>query len=179
MLGDRIRSRRLELGITAQQLARDAELSPAQMSQIERGNSDPSLDALRRIARALGTPLFDLFAEREEHPVRVVREGNRMQVSAPRGGIVYTRVSPGNGRLEVLAGELPAGAASSDEPWAHPPSEECVLVSQGVLTLEVNDEVFELHVGDSAYFASAHPHRFVNRTDDVVKFTLSVSPPSY
>lgn len=165
--------------MTAQQLARDAELSAGQMSQIERGNSDPSLDALRRIARALGTPLFDLFADREDLPVRVVRESDRMIVRSPRGGISYSRVSPGSGRLEVLAGELAAGSASSDEPWSHPPSEECVLVTAGSLTLEVDGAVFTLEPGDSAYFASAHPHRFVNHTTDVVRFTLSVSPPSY
>ena len=165
--------------MTAQQLARDAGLSPAQISQIEHGNSDPSLDALRRIARALGTPLFDFFSESEDGPVRVVREDERMVVRTPRGGLSYSRVSPGSGRLEVLMGELAPGAASSDEPWAHAPSEECVLVLAGTLTLEVNGEEVELAAGDSAYFASAHPHRFLNRTEEVVRFTLSVTPPSY
>ncbi|MBK0419720.1 cupin domain-containing protein [Leucobacter sp. CSA1] len=179
MLGERIRGRRQEIGMTAQQLARAAELSPAQVSQIERGHSDPSLEALRRIARALGTPLFDLFSEGEESPVRVIREADRMIVRSPHGGISYSRISPGSGRLEVLAGELAPGAASSEEPWAHPPSEECVLVTDGVLTLEVDGVAHALATGDSAYFASARPHRFVNRTTGIVRFTLSVSPPSY
>lgn len=165
--------------MTAQQFAREAGLSPAQVSQIERGNSDPSMEALRRIAKALGTPLFDLFADRDEGRVRVVREQDRMIIRSPHGGISYSRVSPGSGRLEVLAGVLEPGSASSDEPWAHPPSEECVLVASGVLTLEVDGESFELAAGDSAYFASALPHRFVNQTNEVVRFTLSVTPPSY
>lgn len=179
MLGERIRALRLNSGMTAQELARAAKLSPAQVSQIERGNSDPSLDALRRIARALNTPLFDLFAEQEEHLVRVIREPERMIVRSPRGGISYSRVSPGSGTLEVLAGELAPGASSSDELWSHPPSEECVLVSSGVLTVEVKGDEFELGSGDSAYFASVHPHRYVNHTKDVVKFTVSISPPGY
>ncbi|QIK64269.1 helix-turn-helix domain-containing protein [Leucobacter viscericola] len=179
MLGERIRNLRLNSGMTAQQLAQSAELSPAQVSQIERGNSDPSLDALRRIAKALNTPLFDLFAEREDRPVRVVREHSRMIVQSPRGGISYSRVSPGSGMLEVLAGELAPGAASHDEPWSHPPSEECVLVTSGTLTVEVNGEDFTLGPGDSAYFASIHPHRYVNYTDEIVRFTISISPPGY
>lgn len=165
--------------MTAQQLARAAELSPAQVSQIERGHSDPSLEALRRIARALGTPLFDLFAEREDRPVRVIHEADRMIVKSPHGGLSYSRVSPGSGQLEVLAGTLAPGAASSDQPWSHPPSEECVLVLTGTLTLEVNGDAVDLVAGDSAYFASVHPHRFLNRTDSTVTFTISVSPPSF
>ncbi|GAA1611417.1 helix-turn-helix domain-containing protein [Leucobacter chromiireducens] len=179
MLGERIRNRRQELGLTAQQLASAAELSPAQVSQIERGNNDPSLEALRRISRALRTPLFDFFSDQTEQPVRVVREAERMIIRSPHGGLSYSRVSPGSGRLEVLAGQLEPGAASSDTLWSHPPSEECVLVSQGTLTLEVDESIVELAAGDSAYFASAHPHRFVNRTDQVVTFTISVTPPSY
>ncbi|RZT66014.1 XRE family transcriptional regulator [Leucobacter luti] len=179
VLGERIRNRRQELGLTAQQLAKAAELSPAQVSQIERGNSDPSLEALRRIARALATPLFDLFSERSEQPVRVIREADRMIIRSPHGGLSYSRVSPGSGQLEVLAGELEPGAASSDALWSHPPSEECVLVSVGTLTLEVDGDAIELRAGDSAYFESAHPHRFVNHTDATVSFTISVTPPSY
>lgn len=179
MLGQRIRDRRQEIGLTAQQLAVAAELSPAQVSQIERGNSDPSLEALRRIARALSTPLFDLFAERDEKAVRVIRKEDRMIIRSPHGGISYSRVSPGNGHLEVLAGELEPGAASSDTPWSHPPSEECVLVLKGVLTVEVDGKDVELAEGDSAYFESIHPHRFINRTEQTVTFTLSVTPPSY
>lgn len=179
VLGERIRRRRQELGLTAQQLAKAAELSPAQVSQIEHGKTDPSLKTLRRIARALNTPLFDLFAERGDAAVRVVRESDRMIVRSPHGGLSYSRVSPGSGQLEVLAGHLEPGAASSDEPWSHPPSVECVLVSEGVLTLEVDGELFELATGDSATFASVHPHRFLNRTNSSVFFTISVTPPSY
>ncbi|WP_132202047.1 helix-turn-helix domain-containing protein [Leucobacter luti] len=179
MLGERIRNRRREIGMTAQQLARAAELSPAQVSQIERGNNDPSLEALRRIARALNTPLFDLFSDRVDQPVRVIREADRMIIRSPHGGLSYSRVSPGSGQLEVLAGELEPGAASSDTLWSHPPSEECVLVSSGTLTLEVDSDTIELQAGDSAYFESLHPHRFVNNTDAMVSFTISVTPPSF
>ncbi len=165
--------------MTAQQLAKASELSPAQVSQIEHGKTDPSLKTLRRIARALGTPLFDLFAERTDATVRIVRHDDRMIIKSPHGGLSYSRVSPGSGQLEVLAGVLEPGAVSSDEPWSHPPSEECVLVSAGVLTVEVDGELFDLSEGDSATFASVSPHRFLNRTDRPVHFTISVTPPSY
>lgn len=179
VLGERIRQRRKDLGLTAQALARDTGVSAAQVSQIERGNSDPSLETLRRIAKTLAVPLFDLFSEQENDTVKVVHRDGRMQVRSPHGEIMYQRISPSGGRLEMLAGELAPGGQSSQEPWAHAPSEECLLVTQGELTLEVDGEDHVLLTGDSAYFPSGHPHRFLNRTTTTVRFILSVSPPSY
>ncbi|MFV0406989.1 MAG: helix-turn-helix domain-containing protein [Propioniciclava sp.] len=179
MIGGRIRSLRTELGMTAQQLAHKAELSPAQISQIERGSSDPSLESLRRIARALGKPLFDLFADTATSGVRVVREPDRVILRSPRSGISYARVSPGSGRLEVLIGDLSPGSTSSEQPWAHPPSEECILVIAGELIVEVEGTEHQLSSGDSAYYESARPHRYLNRGNTITRFLISVSPPSY
>ncbi|WP_291279515.1 cupin domain-containing protein [Galactobacter sp.] len=179
VLGERIRQRRKDLGLTAQALASDAGISAAQISQIERGHSDPSLESLRRIAKSLAIPLFDLFTDQENETVKVVREDRRMKIRSPHGEIMYQRISPAGGRLEMLAGELAPGGHSSQKPWSHAPSEECVLVTQGELTLEVDGEDHLLAAGDSAYFASSRPHRFLNRTKETVRFILSVSPPSY
>lgn len=165
--------------MTAAQLARAAAISPAQVSQIERGHTDPSLESLRRIAKAIDIALFDLFDDRLPETARVVRRDQRMVVGASQQGIVYERVSPANARVEMLEGVLEAGTASSDELWAHPPSEECVLVLEGALVVEIEDDRIELSVGDSAYFESARPHRYVNTSSERARFVLAVDPPSH
>ena len=101
-----------------------------------------------------------------------------MALRSPHGGLTYSRLSPGSGRIEVLEGVLQPGASSSDEPWAHP-SEECVVVAAGELVVEVRGRTHTLAAGDSCYFDSRLPHRYRNETDDPVRFTLAITPPSY
>ena len=50
---DRIRTRRMKLGITQTQLAKAAKLTPAAISQFESGARKPSFDALSKLATAL------------------------------------------------------------------------------------------------------------------------------
>ncbi|NED64690.1 helix-turn-helix transcriptional regulator, partial [Streptomyces sp. SID10244] len=61
MLGTTIREVRKTRGLTMVQLAELAGVSQGLISQVENGRADPSLETLRRIAEALGIPLFDLF----------------------------------------------------------------------------------------------------------------------
>jgi len=178
MIGERIRAVRNERHLTVRQLAKSAGVSPAHISQVERDITDPSLDSLRHIARALGVPLFDLFQQPEDSGVAVVRSDARMQTRTPHGELVYSRLSPGFGRLEVLEGILQPGAASSEEPWSHP-SEECVVVSSGKLIAEVDGARHQLHKGDACYFDSRLPHRFVNEHKFQSVFLISITPPSF
>jgi transcriptional regulator with XRE-family HTH domain len=178
VLGVRIRELRTARGMTVVQLAAAAGVSTGLISQVERGLADPSLETLRKISRALETPLFNLFQDHDQASVAVVTRARRVLVQSPTGGITYSRVSPGHGRLEVLEGHLLPGGTSSTEPWAHP-SEECVLVLHGQLVVEVAGQEHVLDAGDSCYFDSTIPHRYVNRAETPVDFIVAVTPPSY
>ncbi|NUR06324.1 MAG: helix-turn-helix transcriptional regulator [Nocardioidaceae bacterium] len=178
MLGGRIRALREERGLSVRRLAAAASVSPALVSQVERGINDPSLDSLRRLAEALDVPLFDLFAEpREEHDLTVVRAADRIEVGTP-GDVRYTRLSSGSGVLEVLEGVLEPGGRSSSEPWSHP-AEECAVVTSGRLLVEVAGRRATLEAGDSCSFDSRRPHRYLNDGDERAVFVLSVTPPSW
>ena len=61
-LGDRIRQRRDDTGLSAAELARRAGISKGYLSEIESGNTvRPSADVLYRLATALGTTIADLL----------------------------------------------------------------------------------------------------------------------
>ena len=61
-LGDRIRQRRDDTGLSAAELARRAGISKGYLSEIESGNTvRPSADVLDRLATALGTTIADLL----------------------------------------------------------------------------------------------------------------------
>lgn len=177
-LGHRIRELRSARGLTLTALADGAGLSTGLISQVERGLSDPSLETLRRIAKVLDVPIFSLFRQDDAATVSVVRKNRRMRVRSPDHEIVYSRISPGGGRLEVLHGRLGPGGASAPEPWSHP-SEECLVVLSGSLIVEVAGTGYELGEGDSCYFDSNLAHRYRNPGAEPAEFIVSVTPPSY
>jgi quercetin dioxygenase-like cupin family protein len=153
-------------------------VSTALISQVERGVTDPSLETMRRIAGALDVPLFSLFQDTDDQTVAVIRREERYQISSPHHTITYTRASPGGAKLEVLEGLLEPGAASSDTLRSHP-SEECVVVLIGRLTVQVGEQTHVLKTGDSCHFDSNIPHRYRNDGKNPVRFMVSVTPPSY
>ena len=178
MLGQKLRVLRQARNLSLKSLAQEAGVSIALLSQVERDQQDPSLDTLRKLARALNVPLFSLFQESPETGVAVITHERRLSVSTSSEGVAYTRISPGFGRLEVLEGVLEPGAASSPELWEHA-SEECAVVLSGELTVEFEDQSHVLHRGDSIYFDSHRAHRYVNRSKKPAVYIVSVTPPSF
>lgn len=178
MVDVRVRAVRVERGMTLTELAKRTGLSPGLLSQVERGQTNPSLETLRRVAEVLEVPIFSLFDQEAVDTAAVVKKDRRMLVRSPHGGITYTRVSPGVGRLEVLEGTLEPGGVSAPEPWSHP-SEECVLVLSGELVVEVEGREHSLAAGDSCYLDSRRPHRYCNRSQERATFIVTVTPPSY
>jgi transcriptional regulator with XRE-family HTH domain len=59
--GQRIRSRRLALQRTQQQLAKQARLTQNAIFRLETGETNPQIDTLRAVARALGTSARELI----------------------------------------------------------------------------------------------------------------------
>jgi transcriptional regulator with XRE-family HTH domain len=59
-LGEAVRELRRKRGVTQEALARNAELTTATLSLIERGEANPTWDTLKKIAVALGVSIADL-----------------------------------------------------------------------------------------------------------------------
>lgn len=178
MLGQRLRNLRHDRGLSLKQLSEEASISIALLSQVERNQLDPSLDTLRKLAKALNVPLFSLFHEEPTATAAVVPHDRRLSITTTPGAVTYTRISPGFGRLEVLEGTLAPGAASSPVLWEHT-SEECAVVMHGTLTVEFPDESYTLNAGDSVYFDSKRPHRYVNASAASCTYIVAVTPPSF
>jgi transcriptional regulator with XRE-family HTH domain len=176
MLNERVRTLRKQRGMSLRQLAEATGLSPALLSQVERGNTDPSLSTVRKLAAVLGADLATLFAESPPAVVHHSRPGKRPLLSAGLGLMSYERLTPGRSDLEVLHGRLAPGQATSVEPWSHP-STECTVVVVGSMTAEVDGTRYELAVGDSLTFDSRLPHRYLNDSDGKAEYLLAVTPP--
>lgn len=66
--GQRLRERRVQLGMTQEALATRAGLHPTYVSRLERGKVNVSLAAILRLCHALEMSPANLFAEFDEVP---------------------------------------------------------------------------------------------------------------
>lgn len=60
-LGNKIRELRKKKNLTQEELAYNAELDYSYINQIENGKRNPSIEAVERIAKALGAKVKDLI----------------------------------------------------------------------------------------------------------------------
>ena len=177
MIGRQLRILRTGRGLSLRALAAEADVSATLLSQIERGVTEPSLATLRRLAVVFGESVSALFDDEDRPPVWVSRPGDRSTLAGPRDTVRYERLTPSNGRLEVLRGVLAPGEATSDEPWAHA-SLECAVVVEGTLTVDIGPDRHRVAAGEAITFDSRQPHRYRNACGTDVEFLISVTPPN-
>ena len=60
-VGAIIKRIRIEKGLLLKDVAEKCEISSSMLSQIEKGNANPSLNTIKSIAQALEIPLFKFF----------------------------------------------------------------------------------------------------------------------
>lgn len=176
MLGERLRELRLRHQLTLRELATEAEVSPALLSQLENGVTDPSLSTLRKLAGVFHAEVSTLFSEPNAPMVHLSRPGERMRLTAPLGEISYERLTPGRGDLEVLYATMRPGDVSSGEARGHE-STECIVVLEGEVVVEIGPERYTLVARDALTFDSRLVHRFCNESLLPAVYLLSVTPP--
>jgi transcriptional regulator with XRE-family HTH domain len=155
------------MGLSLRELALRCGVSAAMLSQVERGETSPTLAVAARIAAGLDLRLSQLLRLDETGSVTIVRPGERASGGSPRRGHRYevlTTPNPGQ-RLELSQHTLAPGAvtgAADDPPIHEPGSREVVLVEAGVATLHCDGRRYELAAGDCVTFDADLPHHFEN-----------------
>jgi transcriptional regulator with XRE-family HTH domain len=178
-LGKRIRARRKQMKLTIAQIAERTGLTVSFLSQVERGKTGISIGSLRAISEVLEVPIFHFLLEEEGSLGMVVRKNERKKLRLPDSHLTYELLVPDlNRSLEFWMGRLEPGAASSDAPKSHP-SEECLLVLEGVMEIEIGTQTHVLYPGDSICYDGRIPHRAINRHDRELVFISAVTPPVF
>jgi transcriptional regulator with XRE-family HTH domain len=164
-IGAHIRAGREATGMSLRELARRLDVTPSLLSQVERGLAQPSVATLYAVVAELGLSLDAMFTPRPEaaqaQPARplVQRAAERTALDL-EGGVRWERLTPAPDPDVVFAFvTYPPGAPAAQPAVTHQGTEYGYLIS-GRLAVEVGDEAFELHPGDSIVFRSDAPHRF-------------------
>lgn len=183
-IGTRMQQRRQVLEISLREVARRTGLSASFLSQVERGESNVSLDSLRKIAEALDVQiLFFLSAEAypgaDEATVYVLRGGSRPRLSLADNRVAYELLTPDlNHQMEVVLGRLSPGSGNVAR-RLKVPTEECIFVLCGELRVGIGSEDLVLRSGDSVYFTGAELHTLMcaSKNEDAVWLSM-ITPPA-
>jgi transcriptional regulator with XRE-family HTH domain len=173
-IGPRIRALREAMDLSLRDLAERSGVSAPMLSQVERGETSPTLQIAGRIAAGLELRLSQLLRLDEDGAVTVVRRTERRKGPAAARGHRYEILTPPlpGQRAELSRHTLAAGAITGgpgDPPMHEPGSRETALVQSGVVVLACDGRRFELAAGDCVTFDADLPHRFENPgTDEAV-----------
>jgi transcriptional regulator with XRE-family HTH domain len=151
VLGERIKSRRNDLGMSLRALAKEVDLTASFISQLERGQADPSIKSLRKIADALGVPLFYFLIDNGEAGP-VVRKNARKRLQLPKSRVICELLTPSIQRkMEMFIVTVDPSRGNFAQTLSQP-TEECILVLDGELSVQITDQKYTLEEGDSIYF---------------------------
>jgi transcriptional regulator with XRE-family HTH domain/quercetin dioxygenase-like cupin family protein len=196
-LGSRLKGLRLKAGLTLRELARQTNVSPSFVSQIENGKSQPSVATLYAFAQLLDVSIDELFDQRggeAERPALIDGWGpngnknpshawhpseyaNRISVVHPSHrpsltmaeGVVWERLAatPEHAVNFMKITYAPGATSTAGGDPVSHEGYEYGYVLKGRLEIVVGTETFTLNEGESMGFDSMIPHVLRNVGDGV------------
>ncbi len=150
-IGQKMKDLRKEQNLTLAEVAAVANVSISHLSQIERNKTTPSLMSVASIAEALNISVRELF-ESPDPQVYLQRTNYRVSVEAESQLLHATTLTAGTGswQLQVTRLVLQPGFRGLELPEFT--GEALGFVLDGVLGIELDDEIYELQTGDSIHF---------------------------
>lgn len=139
-----------------------------------------AIDSLDKVAKVLGVELSSFFHTAEQsNDLHIIRRYEQKSSVVNPEIIQYTLTNnvAGFHLLPRLVEVMPAHQDESDlELYTHD-GEEFLYILEGILTLQIEQDVYSLYPGDSAHIPSSLPHNWKNDTNNVVRF-LTVHTPN-
>jgi transcriptional regulator with XRE-family HTH domain len=166
------------MGLSLRDLGERAGVSAPMLSQVERGETSPTLAVAAKIAAGLELTLSQLLRLDEGEHVAVTRSGARRR--STRGGHSFEELTPplpgqrADVSLHVLEPSASTGGRT-DPPMHEPGSRETAVVLAGTLALIVDGARHELREGDSVTFDADLPHHFENDGEDPTRFIAVIA----
>jgi XRE family transcriptional regulator, regulator of sulfur utilization len=176
--GPRIKALREAMGLSLRDLAERSGVSAPMLSQVERGETSPTLAIAAKVSAGLDLTLSQLLRLDESSHALVSRESKRRRYK--HGGHQYEELTPplpgqrADVSLHVLKPQAATGGAG-DPPIHEPGSRETAVVLNGELTLVIDGAIHELGTGDSVTFDADLPHHFENHGGEETRFLAVIA----
>jgi transcriptional regulator with XRE-family HTH domain len=168
-LGKRIREERLRQSKTLKDVEGRSGVSATHISQIERGITWPTVNALHKVAVALDKHT-SFFLEEVELPEICLSTGKDPLILSEQPRVSMSPLTDGipGGKIHFykLVAEPSNGAEKFVPGHAHE-GDECGWVLSGHIQVKVGEEVFDLKRGDAIHFSGSNFHGIKNVGSEV------------
>lgn len=169
-IGERIKSIRKQKGISLEELSNLTGFDVDLLSNIETSQVQPQLGTVIKLSKALDSAFGRLVSGVGEKIYAITRKNEQKIVSrstsqkGKKQVYTYWSLAPEvKGRhMEALIVQL---EENPDTTMSVHDGEEFIYVLDGVAVLNIGDESFDLHTGDSAYYLSTTPHLIAAKSD--------------
>ncbi len=173
-VGENIKRIRKSKKLSMERTAAIAGVSRSMLGQIERGEANPSVAVVGKLALALKVPAQVLLENDAFEPLELVRELDTKPARLDGGKAVLRPSFPYDEvtRQENFFLDLYISARYAPEPSV--PGCIChATVLSGSVKLTAQDEDFQLLERDALRFAADRPYRFENMTNSTARLLLS------
>ena len=161
---------RTEQNLSIRQLSSLSGVSNVMLSQIEKAESNPTINTLWKIAAALNVPYTRLIDELPLNAAIVRKKDRVKQPEDSKQYDVFNYFSYTSQRnFELFYVELAPNATNHSTAHSHK-AQEYIFVISGTLKLSIQNQILTLHEEDAAYFESSSNHSYENPADSTLKF---------
>lgn len=169
-LGQTLRQERNRLGYTLDEASQKTGVSKTMLSQIERGESSPTVSTIWKISTGLRIPLATLLSNSSKSDYKVIKLDEVMPITEDDNILIqnifsFDPLSPLDGLFITL------GPNSKYQSTGHNNAlREYIFIIDGELTMNVGDEHFSMHQLDTLNFKGDEDHSYENRSNAPVTF---------
>ncbi|GGE52143.1 helix-turn-helix domain-containing protein [Actibacterium pelagium] len=170
----RLKEARREKGLSLEAVAKLSGVSRSMVSQIERGESSPTIATLWNLTSALQVDFAGLLDETAKTDrIEVIRRDQAPTIDNRGEGCRIRILSPPEeaGRNEVYQLELSAGGSLDSQPHKRGTVEH-LTVLDGMVEVTSGDATEQLATGDSARYAADTVHSIRSIDGSAVAFLL-------
>lgn len=166
-IGPIVQKFRKQRELTLGQLAEISGVSKSMLSQIERGQANPTFAVLWSLTRALGIDFNDLIEgglePEDNEKITIVTDANTPEIKNADGDCTLRILSPPQmtGELEWYHLEIAPGGALISGAHAPGTAEHVTMISGG-FEITSGDTVRSLKIGETARYAADVPHKIAN-----------------
>ncbi|PCN46201.1 DNA-binding protein [Brevibacillus laterosporus] len=178
-LGQSIRNYRKNANMNIRDFSQYSGVSSSLISQLERGQGNPSLAVLELLASALNVPLYTLFINDIDTDSLISRKKDRKKVYRENNNhIVFDVLTPDfmKARIELLMMDLNAHATTTESHYSHKDKEEIAIVMKGQAYVELEGKEYFLDEGDVVRIPPNVKHRFLNKSNEVNHILFVLTP---
>ena len=165
---------REEKKLTLDHAAAVTGVSRSMLAQIEKGDVNPTISVLWKIANGYKVS-FTTLVEPENLPTQVLRAGSMEPIVEDGGGYVNYPAFPFDERLSFETYRIAIRLGGHLEAQPHMAgTEELITVFSGRVEIGVGEETFLLETGDSIRFRADVPHSYRNCGTESVQLSMII-----